>query len=154
MAQLNMRGKLKKAPAASMVKYINQPGIPDEVAHSYQTYLDMIKAHVVMCARAGIIDRDAAVRILKTTKEMAAMGDKPTFPIDPASEGLYFNLEKYLIEHTSMDAGDKVTLLVRATTSAARTVLHSCIKSFSTGQKTLGESAEGGEGRAPQNSHI
>ena len=53
-----------------------------------------------------------------------------------------------------MDAGDKVTLLVRATTSAARTVLHSCIKSFSTGQKTLGESAEGGEGRAPQNSHI
>ena len=77
-----------------MVKYINQPGIPDEVAHSYQTYLDMDKAHVVMCARAGIIDRDAAVRILKTTKEMAAMGDKPTFPIDPASEGLYFNLEK------------------------------------------------------------
>ena len=102
MAQLNMRGKLKKAPAANMVKYINQPGIPDEVA----------------------------------------------------SEGLYFNLEKYLIEHTGMDAGDKVTLLVRATTSAARTVLHSCIKSFSTGQKTLGESAEGGEGRAPQNSHI
>ena len=133
MAQLNMRGKLKKAPAASMVKYINQPGIPDEVAHSYQTYLDMNKAHVVMCARAGIIDRDAAVRILKTTKEMAAMGDKPTFPIDPASEGLYFNLEKYLIEHTGMDAGDKVTLLVRATTSAARTVQHSCIKGFSTG---------------------
>ena len=31
---------------------------------------------------------------------------------------------------------------------SARTVLHSCIKGFSTGQKTLGESAEGGEGKA------
>ena len=91
-----------------MVKYINQPGITDEAAHSYQTYLDMNKAHVVMCARAGIIDRDAAVRILKTTKEMAATGDKPTFPIDPALEGLYFNLDKYLIEHAGMDAGGKV----------------------------------------------
>ena len=30
----------------------------------------------------------------------------------------------------------------------ARTVQHSCIKGFSTGQKTLGESAEGGEGKA------
>ena len=27
-------------------------------------------------------------------------------------------------------------------------MLHSCIKGFSTGQKTLGESAEGGEGKA------
>jgi len=27
-------------------------------------------------------------------------------------------------------------------------VLHSCIKGFSTGQNTLGESAEGGEGKA------
>ena len=30
----------------------------------------------------------------------------------------------------------------------ARTVLHSCIKGFTTGHKTLGESVEGGEGKA------
>ena len=94
MAQLNMRGKLKKDPAPSLIKYINQPGIDEDKEFSYQTYLDLNKAHVVMCAKQGIIDKDSAKIILKVTKEMAAMGKEPTFPIDPALESKYFNLEK------------------------------------------------------------
>jgi hypothetical protein len=39
-------------------------------------------------------------------------------------------------------------LILPACRPLARTVQHSCIKGFSTGQKTLGESAEGGEGKA------
>ena len=108
MAQLNMRGKLKKDPAPSLIKYINQPGIDEDKEFSYQTYLDLNKAHVVMCAKQGIIDRDSAKIILKVTKEMAAMGKEPTFPIDPALESMYFNLEKYLIEHAGIEAGGKV----------------------------------------------
>ena len=69
MAQLNMRGKLKKDPAPSLIKYINQPGIDEDKEFSYQTYLDLNKAHVVMCAKQGIIDKDSAKIILKVTKE-------------------------------------------------------------------------------------
>ena len=39
-------------------------------------------------------------------------------------------------------------LILQACRPLTRTVQHSCIKGFSTGQKTLGESAEGGEGKA------
>ena len=39
-------------------------------------------------------------------------------------------------------------LILPACRPLARTVQHSCIKGFSTGQKTLGKSAEGGEGKA------
>ena len=45
-------------------------------------------------------------------------------------------------------SGSASSCLRRLIDLSARTVLHSCIKGFSTGQKTLGESAEGGEGKA------
>lgn len=108
MAQVHMRGKLKKDPAPSLIKYINLPGIEEDAEYSYQTYLDLNKAHVVMCAKQGIIDQESAKIILKVTQEMAAMGDHPNFPIDPALESMYFNLEKYLIEHAGIEAGGKV----------------------------------------------
>ena len=98
MAQVHMRGKLKKDPAPSLIKYINLPGIEEDAEYSYQTYLDLNKAHVVMCAKQRIIDQESAKIILKVTQEMAAMGDHPNFPIDPALESMYFNLEKYFLK--------------------------------------------------------
>ena len=101
----NRRGKIKGAPSQEVVRWIIQPGIESDMDHAYQCYLDINKAHVLMLAKQGIIKNEVAKSILKVTDEMAKMGDKPTFPIDPSREDLYFNLEHYLIEHTSLEIG-------------------------------------------------
>ena len=95
----NRRGKIKGAPAPEVVRWIIQPGIESDLDHAYQCYLDINKAHVLMLEKQSIIKTEVAKAILKVTDEMAKMGDKPTFAIDPSREDLYFNLEHYLIEH-------------------------------------------------------
>ena len=101
----NRRGKIKGAPSQEVVRWIIQPGIESDMDHAYQCYLDINKAHVLMLAKQGIIKTEVAKAILKVTDEMAKMGDKPTFEIDPSREDTYFNLEHYLIEHTGLDIG-------------------------------------------------
>lgn len=101
----NRRGKIKNPPSAEVVRWIIQPGIESDLDHAYQCYLDVNKAHVLMLAKQGIIKKEVAKEILKVTDEMANMGDKPTFPIDPSREDTYFNLEHYLITRTGLEIG-------------------------------------------------
>ena len=108
MAANVQRGKIKKTLCQSVQKHIVIPNIEGDLAHSYQTYLDLNKSHVVMIARQGIISRGVAAEILKVTQEMAAMGDRPDFEIDPKLEGTYFNLEKYLIDRTGIEIGGQM----------------------------------------------
>lgn len=99
------RGKIKKPLCESYIKYVVTPNVEGDLDHSYQTYLDLNKSHVVMIANKGIIAKSVAARILEVTQEMAAMGDKPNFYVDPRLEGTYFNLEKYLIDKTGIEIG-------------------------------------------------
>ena len=46
----NHRGKIKKAPAPEVVKYLINPAIKTDLERSYQTILDINKAHVFMLA--------------------------------------------------------------------------------------------------------
>ena len=94
------RGKIKKQLAESVQKNIIRPNLASDLDHSYQSYLDLNKSHAVMLTKKGIISKDVAKEILRATQEMAAMGEQPAFPMDPQLEGMYFNLEKYLIDHT------------------------------------------------------
>ena len=106
MAQAIERGRLKQPPAQEVMDYIVKPALTDEEVHrSYQSYIDVNKAHVLMLAKQGIIGRDAASKILEVAKKMAAMGDKPDFEISPALEEMYFNLENYLIGQVGMEIG-------------------------------------------------
>lgn len=91
----NHRGKIKKAPAPEVVKYLINPAIKTDLERSYQTILDINKAHVLMLAEEGIISTDVAKKILECTQEISAMEGHPTFEINPNVEDLYFNLEKY-----------------------------------------------------------
>ncbi len=103
--QEKRRGKIKKAPAPEIVEYLIRPGIASDLARSYQTTLDVNKAHVVMLAEEGIIKKEAAGEILRVTREMAAMQDQPAFEITPDVEDLYFNLERYLIQRAGLEIG-------------------------------------------------
>ena len=102
------RGKIKKPLCESYIEYVVTPNVEADLAHSYQTYLDLNKSHVLMIARRGIISKKAAARLLEVTQEMAAMGDRPAFAVDPKLEGTYFNLEKYLISRTGLEIGGQM----------------------------------------------
>lgn len=100
------RGKIRKPPRDSVIRNIISPAIEEDRAHgSFQDYLDINKAHVLMLARQGIISEDVEKAILTATDRMAAMGPEPDFPLDPKLEDMYFNLERHLIEMTGLEIG-------------------------------------------------
>ena len=103
--QEQRRGTIKKAPAEEIVEYLIRPGIATDIERSYQTILDINRAHVIMLAEEGIITRATAAAILSVTQNMAAMQSEPTFTISPDVEDLYFNLERYLIQETGIEIG-------------------------------------------------
>lgn len=99
------RGKMKKALAKEVVDYLIHPAIETDLQRSYQTLLDINKAHVLMLYKQGHIKKQVASNILKVTQEIAAMQDHPEFEINPDVEDLFFNFERYLIEKTSIEVG-------------------------------------------------
>ena len=99
------RGKMKKAPAKELVDYLIRPAIATDLERSYQTLLDINKAHVLMLAKQGIIANDVAKQILQVTQDIAGMQAHPEFEIIPDVEDLYFNFERYLIKRTSLEIG-------------------------------------------------
>lgn len=105
MSEKIHRGKIKTPPDPLVVKYLIAPALVNDVKQRYQFFLDCNKAHVLMLAKQKIITREVAVAILKGNQRMAAMGDQPTFPIDPNREDCYFNLEAHLIEEVGLEIG-------------------------------------------------
>lgn len=99
------RGKITKKPAPEVIKYLIGPAIAQDLERSYQTILDINKAHVLMLAEEGIIKEEVAKAILACTQKIAAMQDNPQFEINPNVEDLYFNFERYLIEQTGSEIG-------------------------------------------------
>ncbi|WP_281523410.1 lyase family protein, partial [Turicimonas muris] len=99
------RGKISKKPSPEVVKYLINPAIKQDLERSYQTILDINKAHVIMLVEEGIITREVGSKILACTQEIAKMQENPAFEINPNVEDLYFNLERYLIEQTGPEIG-------------------------------------------------
>ena len=105
MSQTVQRGKIKKAPAAEVVKYLIRPAIEADLNRSYNTILDVNKAHILMLDKTGIISHDIAKKLLVATAQIESEKDHPTFEINPNVEDLYFNLERYLIKLTGLEVG-------------------------------------------------
>ena len=105
MSEKIHRGKIKTPPDPLVVKYLIQPGIDNDIKYRYQAFLDCNKAHVLMLAKQKIVTREVAAAILKANNEMAAMGDRPNFPVDPGREDFYFNIEAHLIEEVGIEIG-------------------------------------------------
>ena len=105
MAETIQRGKIKKAPAAEIVQYLIRPAIEADLKRSYNTILDINKAHILMLAKTGIIRKEVAKQLLQATAQIESEKDHPTFDINPNVEDLYFNLERYLIKLTGLEVG-------------------------------------------------
>ena len=65
--QTNRRGKIAADPAPEVVKFIISPAIKGDLERAYQAYLDVNKAHVLMLAECGIIEKDVAKAILEVS---------------------------------------------------------------------------------------
>ena len=105
MSEAIQRGKIKKAPAPEVVKYLIRPAIEADLARSYSTILDINKAHILMLGETGIIKPDVAKKLLAATAQIEREKDHPSFEINPDVEDLYFNLERYLIKLTGLEVG-------------------------------------------------
>lgn len=105
MSEKIHRGKIKTPPDPLVVQDLIRPAIQSDITYRYQAFLDCNKAHVLMLAKQKIIARETAAAILRSNNKMAAMGDKPDFPINPDREDLYFNLEAHLIEEVGIEIG-------------------------------------------------
>lgn len=105
MSEKIHRGKIKTPPDPLVVKYLIAPGIKNDIKYRYQAFLDCNKAHVLMLAKQKIVTKEVASAILRCNNELAAMGDGPTFEVDPGREDFYFNIEAYLIEHVGIEIG-------------------------------------------------
>lgn len=103
MSETVQRGKIKKAPADEIVKYLIRPAIETDLERSYNTILDINRAHVLMLKKQNIITADVASKILAATDRIAR--EKDTIEINPNVEDLYFNLERYLIKLTGLEVG-------------------------------------------------
>jgi argininosuccinate lyase len=99
------RGKIQGKMDPLVCEYVTTPELEKELKRSYQTFLDINKAHVLMLVRKGIISDAAATSILDVTQRMAKMGDTPTFEYDYGLEDIYPNLEKYLIDQVGIEIG-------------------------------------------------
>ena len=121
------RGRLKEPLAPELMEVMIKPTItPTEVKRSYQTYLYINEAHVLMLLKQGIIKKDAAAKILKATAEMVAMGEEPDFPIVPELEEIYLNLENHLVGMVGIEAGGQQH------TARSRNDLHACAERIDT----------------------
>lgn len=106
MEQKIERGRLKKAMSQEVAEIMVAPTLRGEpVEKTYQLYIDVNKAHVLMLAHQGIIKKSAAAKILAVAQEMSDMGSQPAFPLSPDLEEMYFNLENYLIGRVGMEVG-------------------------------------------------
>ena len=105
MAEKIHRGKIKTPPDPKVVEHLIAPGIEADIKYRFQAFLDCNKAHVLMLEKQGIVTRETAREILRVNNELAAMGDRPTFEIDPGREDFYFNIEAYLIEKAGIEIG-------------------------------------------------
>ena len=97
------RGKISKPLAQEIIKYINDPIARSDFEHSYDTMLDINRAHVLMLCKQHIISEEVGKKILKATDEIQQNRILPDFSEN--IEDLYTNLEGRLIKMVGMEVG-------------------------------------------------
>ena len=86
--QIIRRGKIKTPPTKEVIDNIVAPNLKDAIGRTFWAYVDLNRAHVLMLAEQGIISKETEKAILKVNEELAQMGERPTFEIDPRRDDL------------------------------------------------------------------
>ncbi len=100
-----MRERIKESPCEEVLNYLFRPACKSDLELSYQNIVKVNQAHVIMLAEQKIISMDTAKKILSINDEISVMQNHPLFKINLDKEDLYFNMEQYLIDKTSLHIG-------------------------------------------------
>jgi argininosuccinate lyase len=102
-----MRERLSADYGQEIVQYLVWPRLTGNLDASYAAMMKINRAHVVMLAEEGIVERDIAAVLLRCLAEMEAAGPG-CVPLDPAKEDLYFNMEAEVIRRVGPQAGGQM----------------------------------------------
>jgi argininosuccinate lyase len=97
-------GRIAKPPHPLLRRLLFEEQLPKELEHDLPLMCQIDRAHMVMLAGCGIVDRRAAAAVLHAIDELEAQAFAP-LSARPAPRGLYLLYEDYLIERTGAEAG-------------------------------------------------
>lgn len=102
-----MRERLSADYGQEIVQYLVLPRLTGNLDASYAAMMKINRAHVLMLAEEGILEREVARALLRCLGEMEAAGPG-CVTLDPAKEDLYFNLEAEVIKRIGPDIGGQM----------------------------------------------
>ena len=102
-----MRERLKSQPAEEIRTYLYGRRMARDARRAFGHMLRTNRAHVVMLAERGIIDRPAAAGILGAHRDLEAAG-ADALTLDPNLEDLHYNLEAEIIRRLGPAVGGQM----------------------------------------------
>jgi argininosuccinate lyase len=99
-------GRLKVEPSEQLKKYVTETVLQQDL-ETFDQYLRIDLAHVVMLAKQGVIPEDEAAKILKVEREIRRAG-VDAFPRDTRYDSLIGQVEASLFSQVGKEIGGKV----------------------------------------------
>ena len=106
MQESKVSRRLREATAPEVCEFIYAPRLAG-FAEGFPYLGDVNKAHVVMLAEQGLIDRAQAAALARGILELETAGPAAVH-LDPLREDAYFNYEAALIERLGADIGGRL----------------------------------------------
>jgi argininosuccinate lyase len=94
-------------PGKTYVKHLLRPVFNDQRDYLFKQMFNIHRAHVVMLAEQGILDKKEAVTILQGV-ETVSQTDPQTLQYDPQFEDLFFMMENKISEQIGPDLAGKM----------------------------------------------
>ncbi|GIO19690.1 argininosuccinate lyase [Oceanobacillus oncorhynchi subsp. incaldanensis] len=102
-----MRERLKSNLSNNVVTHLFAPSIETEQYRSFESMMEVNKAHLVMLISEGIIKFEVGKEIMDSLEEIGEAGPEK-LEIDPNLEDLYFNIEAVLINKVGKEIGGQL----------------------------------------------
>ncbi|MBI4278840.1 MAG: argininosuccinate lyase [Armatimonadetes bacterium] len=102
-----MRERLASPPAPEILQYLYGPRLAEQRVTLFSPMMMVNQAHVVMLARQGIIDRAAAVKLLREIRALEASGPDG-MEWNAALEDVHLNIEAQLIARLGPEVGGRM----------------------------------------------
>jgi len=102
-----MRERVKLPPSKVLVDYVFRPRLEADSRDSFDSLMDLNRAHVVMLAAQGIVKKADAGKLMRIFEDVRKAGAR-AITWDPALEEVYYNLETHIIKKAGTAIGGQM----------------------------------------------
>ncbi|MDY3822827.1 MAG: argininosuccinate lyase [Eubacteriales bacterium] len=102
-----MREVMKNPPSPIFVDYILSPNLKKDAANSFDFFNSINKAHLMMLVDQGIVKKDVAKEIYKSTRKLEAKG-VGSLNLDAGKEDLSSCIEAFIIADCGAEIGGQL----------------------------------------------